>query len=98
MFARIRVTAETLAAVGGRRVTHAEAREVCGIRYKSDHLEGIAFPYFDPVDNKRIVTYRVRRHNPEQRPDGRPIAKYVSPPDRVKGNAARCLGRLRFSR
>jgi hypothetical protein len=31
-----------------RRVSHTEARERCGIRYKSDHLEGLAFPYLNP--------------------------------------------------
>ncbi len=64
-----------------RRVSHEEARDLCGIRYKSEHLEGIAFPYLDPEDG-RIVTWRVRRDHPEVENDGTPIAKYVSPPDR----------------
>lgn len=64
-----------------RRVTHQEARDVCGVTYKSTHLEGLAFPYFDP-ETDRIVTWRVRRDHPELDSDGKPIAKYVSPPDR----------------
>jgi putative DNA primase/helicase len=64
-----------------RRVTHAEARECCGIRYKSSHLEGIAIPYLDPTDN-HVWTWRVRRDHPEVNIDGKPTAKYVSPPDR----------------
>lgn len=73
--------ADTLASAGVRRVSHDEARDLCGIRYKSEHLEGVAFPYLDPNDD-RIVTWRVRRDHPEIDSDGTPIAKYVSPPDR----------------
>lgn len=67
---------------GWRRVTHAEARDQCGIRYKSDHLEGIAIPYRDPRDEAKVVGYRVRRDHPEVDSDGKGIAKYLSSPDR----------------
>ena len=43
---------------GSRRVTHGEARELCGIQYKSDHLEGIAFPNLNPADDG-VRTWRV---------------------------------------
>jgi hypothetical protein len=62
-------------------VTHEQARDDIGIRYRSEHLEGVAFPYLDPVSG-HILTYRVRRDHPELETDGRPTAKYVSPPDR----------------
>jgi len=82
MFQAIGVTTHTAVELAGvRPVTHIESQEVCGIRYKSDHLEGLAFPYLNP-DNDAIQTWRVRRDNPEVDSDGRPIAKYVSPPDR----------------
>jgi putative DNA primase/helicase len=64
-----------------RRVTHEEARELCGIRYKSDHLEGLAFAYHDPEDDQ-IVRWRVRRDHPEVERDGTPIAKYLATADR----------------
>jgi len=75
-------TAVTLARV--RRVTHEEARFNCGIRYKSDHLEGLAFPYLDPKNEDRVVHWRVRRDNPEVESNGKPVAKYLSSPDRKR--------------
>ncbi len=80
MFAAIGVDAELLERFRVRRVTHEEAPFVCGIRYRSDHLEGVAFPYVDP-DSGHIVAWRLRRDNPEVETDGTPIAKYVSSPD-----------------
>lgn len=82
MFAAIGVSEHTAVALAGvRRVSHHETREVCGIRFKSDHLEGVAFPYLDP-ESERIRSWRVRRDHPELESDGTPIAKYVAPPDR----------------
>ena len=81
MFQAIGVSPHLLRVARVRRVTHAEARELCGIRYKSDHLEGLAFPYLNP-DDDQARTWRVRRDNPEVDTNGKPIAKYVSPPDR----------------
>jgi hypothetical protein len=82
MFKAIGVTEHTAAQLAQvRRVTHQEALDVCGVRYKSDHLEGLAFPYLDP-ETDQPCTWRVRRDHPEQESDGTPIAKYVSPPDR----------------
>ena len=81
MFAVLGVPEHVVRDAGIRRVTHAEAREVCGITLKSEHLEGIAFPFLDPEDDA-IRDWTVRRDNPEQEADGRPIAKYVNPPGR----------------
>jgi hypothetical protein len=80
-FLAIGVSETATATAHLRRVTHTEARDICGICYKSTHLEGIAFPYLNP-ETGDIVTWRVRRDHPEVAPDGRPIAKYVSPPER----------------
>jgi putative DNA primase/helicase len=71
----------TIGRAGLVRVSHCEAIEICGIRYRSDRLEGVAFPYVDPRSGA-VVTWRVRRDHPERESDGRPIAKYLSPPDR----------------
>ena len=81
MFAAVGVSANTVALAQVRRVTHEEARFVCGLRYRSDHLEGLAFPYLTPHDH-RVVAWRVRRDHPEVEADGTPIAKYISSPDR----------------
>jgi putative DNA primase/helicase len=72
---------QLLAEAGVRRVTHQEARRDCGIRYKSDHLEGIWYPNRDP-ESGRIRGGRVRRDHPEVDHQGKPIAKYVAPPGR----------------
>ena len=80
MFQRLGISPATLAAAGVRRVTHAEARDVCGLRYSSDHLEGVAFPYHS-VATGAVVCWRVRRDHPEAESDGTPIAKYLSSPD-----------------
>lgn len=81
MFAKIGVDASVLAHARVCRVTHDDARALCGIQYRSDHLEGIAFPYYDPATDT-VQTWRVRRDHPEVDTDGSAIAKYVSPPDR----------------
>lgn len=81
--AAIGITASTVELAGLRRVTHTEARDHCGIKYRSDHLEGLAIPYLDP-DDGRVLTWRVRRDNPEVDGDGKPIAKYLSSPDRKR--------------
>jgi hypothetical protein len=74
-------TSMTLDAACVRRVPHEEARALCGIKYKSDHLEGLAFPFLDP-DDDRVLAWAVRRDHPEVEPDGKPIAKYLASPDR----------------
>src|SRR5215831_14542320 len=79
-FARYGIDAALLAAAAIRRVSHEEARDGLGIRYRSDHLEGIAFPYCDPRTGD-IVTYRLRRDHPEVE-GGKPVAKYLQPPER----------------
>ncbi|MBI2834771.1 MAG: DUF3631 domain-containing protein [Acidobacteria bacterium] len=81
LFKSIGVEPAVLAVARVRRVDGAEARDLCGIRYQSDQLEGLAFPYLDP-DDGRVVTWRVRRDHPELESDGKPVAKYLSPPDR----------------
>src|SRR5262245_14341081 len=60
-----------------RRVTHTEAREICGIRDSSNHLEGLSFPYTKPNDDS-VLTYRVRRDRPEVDSNGKLLAKYVN--------------------
>lgn len=80
-FEAIGVGVQILAAARVRRVSHHEAREICGLRYKSEHLEGLAFPYINPSDGA-TVGWRVRRDHPEVESNGTPIAKYVSSPDR----------------
>ncbi len=80
-FARLGIPRELLDGSGVRRVTHHEARDVCGIRYKSEHLEGIAFPNIDP-EHAHVRGGRVRRDHPDLGTDGKPLAKYVGPPDR----------------
>jgi putative DNA primase/helicase len=81
MLAKAGIDQDTAERAGWRRVTHAEARDGCGIRYKSNHLEGIAIPHVDPA-NDQVRTWRVRRDHPEMDSDGQPIGKYLSPPDR----------------
>lgn len=70
------ISESTVNLAGLRRVTHTEARDYCGIRYKSDHYEGIAIPYVDPA-SLAIVGWRVRRDHPEVNSDGQPIGKYL---------------------
>src|SRR5438093_606799 len=81
LHARLGIPPELLEAAGVRRVTHEQARDDCGIRYRSDHLEGIWYPNVDP-ERKDVRGGRVRRDHPEVNSDGKPIAKYVAPPDR----------------
>ncbi len=76
-FKAIGVSAYTLELAQFRRVTHVEARDICGIRYKSYHLEGIGIPNLDP-DDDHVRAWRVRRDHPELDSSGQPIAKYVS--------------------
>jgi hypothetical protein len=80
-FARLGIPPELLEAAQIRRVTHDEARDECGIRHRSDHLAGIWYPSLDP-ERGSVRSGRVRRDHPERDHDGRPIAKYVGPPDR----------------
>jgi hypothetical protein len=81
MFERFGIEPTLLNDAGVHRVTHREAHESVGIRYQSEHLEGVAFPYRHP-DTGQLWTTRVRRDHPECRPDGTPIGKYLCPPDR----------------
>lgn len=80
LFARFGIDPALLDAAAVRRVTHHEARDELGIRWRSDHLEGIAFTYADPTSGDPW-TYRVRRDHPEIE-DNKPRAKYLEPPDR----------------
>jgi hypothetical protein len=80
-FSKLGISQDTLTSAGIRRVTHHEAVDVCGIRYKSDHLEGIAYPYVNPTTGQ-TTSWRVRRDHPEHDADGKLIAKYLSSPDR----------------
>ena len=80
-FARFGIDDALLEAAGVHRVTHEQARDEIGIRYRSEHLEGIVFPYVDPTSGE-LRTARLRRDHPEVEADGSPIAKYVEPPDR----------------
>ena len=80
-FTRLGIPPELLEAAQIRRVTHREARDECGIRHRSDHLEGIWYPSLDP-DRGTVRSGRLRRDHPERDPHGGPLAKYVGPPDR----------------
>src|SRR5262249_48128328 len=79
-FARFGIDGSLLDASGVCRVTHQQAEGTIGIRHHGANLEGIAFPYFDPR-NGELRSWRVRRDHPEVE-NGRPVAKYVSPPER----------------
>ena len=82
MFASLGVEQELIAAARIRRVTHEQARRDVGIRYRSQQLAGLAYPYLDPVTGA-VRTYRLRRDHPEvDAASGRAIAKYVSPSGR----------------
>ena len=80
-FERFGIDAALLEAAGVRRVSHQEAANDIGIRYRSDHLEGLAFPV--PRSRLRRApdlpsasgSSRTRRGRP-------PIAKYLAPPER----------------
>jgi hypothetical protein len=81
MFAALGIDRDVLERAQVRRVSHAQARDDCGIRYHSNDLAGVAFPYVDPI-NGNVVGYRVRRDHPEVKADGTPIAKYLFSLDR----------------
>src|SRR5262249_1070664 len=74
---------ELLAKAHVQRVTTREARERFGIQFKSDALDGLVFPYVDPVAGDR-VTCRLRRDHCELDRDGRPLHKYLSPSGDVR--------------
>lgn len=80
-FERFGISPELLAAASVRRVTHDQARNDVGIQYRSGKLQGIVFPNIDP-ERGQVRGGRVRRDHPELGTDGKPIAKYVSPPGR----------------
>jgi hypothetical protein len=81
LHARLGIPLELLEAAGVSRVSHREAQDDCGVRYRSDHLEGVWYPARDP-ETGSIRGGRVRRDHPEMDPLGKPIAKYVGPPGR----------------
>lgn len=81
MFERLGIPPNLLDAAQIRRVTHQQAREDIGIRYRSDRLEGVYYPNLDP-ERGDVRGGRVRRDHPELDSGGRPIAKYIGPPDR----------------
>ena len=69
---RLGIPPELLADAGVCRVTHCQALEY-GCRLDSvsgADLSGIVYPYRDPVAQNR-VSARLRRDNPERKPDGR---------------------------
>jgi putative DNA primase/helicase len=78
---RLGISPELLEAAQVRRVTDEEARDDCGIRYRGGQLAGIWYPNLDP-ERGTVRSGRLRRDHPERDPGGRPIAKYVGPPDR----------------
>jgi putative DNA primase/helicase len=78
MFSGLRIPPELLAEAHVQRVTTREARERFGIQFKADELEGLVFPYLDPLTGAR-VTCRLRRDHCELDRDGRPLHKYLAP-------------------
>src|SRR5262245_27689621 len=81
MFERLGITPDLLDLAQIRRVTREQAIENVGIRYRRGNLEGVYFPTLDP-ERGNIRGGRIRRDHPELDTSGRPIAKYVGPPDR----------------
>lgn len=81
LHSQLGIQPDLLVAARVRRVTHEQARDDCGIRYRSEHLEGIWYPVLDP-ERGTVRGGRVRRDHPELDADGRPVAKYLAPPDR----------------
>jgi uncharacterized protein (DUF927 family) len=79
MFHQLSIPPDLLASAGVCRVTHCEAVDTYGCRLTlpGADMAGLMFPYFDPLTKNR-VSARVRRDNPERKPDGRPENKYVS--------------------
>jgi hypothetical protein len=76
---RLRIPPELLQAAGVCRVTHCEAVDTygCKLSQPGADMSGIVYPYPDPITGNR-VSARVKRDNPERKPDGRPDNKYVS--------------------
>jgi hypothetical protein len=74
MFDRLGIGPELLERASVMRVTDAEARQEYGITGPGE-MDGIAFPYFSPLDGVRR-TCRVRRDHPEIE-SGKPKKKYV---------------------
>lgn len=75
-FAALGIPAEIVDAAGIVRVDDTRAREEFGIRY-SGNLDGLIFPYYSPITNKRR-TARLRRDFPSMK-DGKPEDKYIGP-------------------
>jgi hypothetical protein len=77
MFSSLGIGPELLARAGVFRVTDQEARAY-GFRFSpTARLDGLVFPYFDPVSGHR-VTARLRRDYPETDSNGRSRGKYVT--------------------
>jgi hypothetical protein len=74
MFAKIGVPTELLDQADVCRVTDAEARVTYGCELKvlpGADMSGIIFPYLNSLNGLRSSA-RLRRDNPERKPDGRP--------------------------
>src|SRR5688572_30292882 len=76
--ARFQIDSELIALTGIRRVTSAEARIDCGVRFKGD-IAGVAYPVMGACG--ATVAWRVRRDNPEMEKD-KPKNKWVHSQDR----------------
>jgi len=76
MFACLGIDAELLSSAGIFRVTDQEARTF-GFQFSSaSRLDGLVFPYFNPLTDYR-VTSRLRRDHPDVELDGKPKNKYI---------------------
>jgi len=77
MFARLKIPPALVEAAGVRRLTDTEARQL-GIRARvNQNLQGVVFPYSDPISGE-MVTLRIRRDRPEI-VNGKPEGKYLCP-------------------
>jgi P4 family phage/plasmid primase-like protien len=78
MFSQLGIGPELLQRARIERVDDAEARSRFGLTgSRTMDLSGIAFPYFDPLTDRRH-TARVRRDRPEIE-NGQPKKKYICP-------------------
>ncbi|MGA3317135.1 MAG: hypothetical protein ABSC64_11945 [Candidatus Korobacteraceae bacterium] len=79
MFAHLGIGPELLEQAGVISVTDEQARTEYGITGAfGQDMSGIMFPYFDPLADKKRVTCRLRRDNPEIE-NAKPKKKYLAP-------------------
>ena len=76
LHARLGITPAVLDAFHVQRVTDAQARELLALPRRTGRLDGIVYPYLDPI-SRRPVTRRLRRDHPEIE-HGKPKDKYLS--------------------